>query len=127
MGGLLDGQPGACRAVAEQRGSGQFGGKAIQRHGLQMIAGGYALQQRHHGHGAVVHGLLVGNVTVDADIPRLRVSQQLSGAPLALGAAQVQGQLCGVQGQAQQQDQGKAMTHRVLSNHSGRQDTPALR
>ncbi|MNN27801.1 hypothetical protein D3C81_1413500 [compost metagenome] len=80
-----------------------FGGKTVQSHRLQVVAGAHAIQQRGQRHRPIVHGLLVGNVLVDADVPGLRVVEQFGTAPLARRGAQFKVQLRRRQRQAQEQ------------------------
>ncbi|MNF92012.1 hypothetical protein D3C84_746410 [compost metagenome] len=103
LGGVFDGQPGTCALGVEQRCGRKFGGKAVQRHGLQVVVGLDVGQQRGQRHGAVGHVTLVGHVIADADGLHLRVLEQLLGLPRATGRAQLQIQLCGMKRRAEQQ------------------------
>ena len=100
---FLHRQPGLCRPLLQQWRRGHFGGKTVQRHCLQVVAGAHAVQQRGQRHSPITHGLLVGNVLVDADVPGLRVVEQFFTAPLARRSAQFKVQLRRRQRQAQEQ------------------------
>ncbi|MNE61959.1 hypothetical protein D3C80_1572110 [compost metagenome] len=91
-GRVFDRQPGLRRSALQQRRSGHFSGKTIQRHGLQVVVRGH-VEQRGQRHGAVVHGALVGYVLLDADLPCLRMRKQRRTVPLARSTAEFQVQL----------------------------------
>ncbi|MNF84758.1 hypothetical protein D3C84_671360 [compost metagenome] len=96
-------QPGPGTLLIEQRSGGHLGGKAVQRHRLQMIVRLDTSQQRSHRHGAVAHVPFIGNVVADVDGLNLRMLEQRLGLPGATVRAQLQIQLCGQQGRAEQQ------------------------
>ncbi|MCY1445679.1 hypothetical protein D9M71_622060 [compost metagenome] len=87
----------------EQRRRGHFGGKAIQGHGLQVVVRLDAGQQGGQRHGAVAHVPFVGNVVADVEGLHLRMLEQFLRLPGATVRAQIQIQLCGQKGRAEQQ------------------------
>lgn len=46
---ILDGQPRFGTLASQQGGGRQFGSKAVEGHGLQVVASGYAVQQGAYG------------------------------------------------------------------------------
>jgi hypothetical protein len=60
----------------------QLGGKAVQRHRLQMIVRFDARQQRRDRDGAISHVLLVGHIIFDGQGLYLRVLEQFLGLPV---------------------------------------------
>ncbi|MNP65625.1 hypothetical protein D3C76_1612310 [compost metagenome] len=73
-----------------------------------------------------MHGFLVRDVVVDANILGLGVSQQFGALPVAAGATQFQGQLRRLQGQAEQgRQQDEATAHRQSPANQGWQSTCA--
>ncbi|MNI49062.1 hypothetical protein D3C73_1036590 [compost metagenome] len=100
-GGVLDGQPGACRAFLKQRRGRHFGSETVQRHGLQVVICLYALQQRGQRHRAVTHGPFIGHVLLDVYFACLRHAQQIGAVQSARRAVEFQVQLGRRKGQAQ--------------------------
>ncbi|MNF75154.1 hypothetical protein D3C84_572100 [compost metagenome] len=96
-------QPRSRTLAVEQRRGSQFGSKTIQCHSLQVIVTLDAGQQSRQGHGAIAHVPFVGNVVGNGDGLNLRMLEQFLGLPGAAVCAQLQVQLCGIKGRAEQQ------------------------
>ncbi|MCY1436267.1 hypothetical protein D9M71_523850 [compost metagenome] len=73
--GVFNGQPGPGGTVLEQRRGRHLGGEAIQRYRLQVILSLDTLQQGSQRHCAVMHGPFVGNIVVDLNVLRQRMSE----------------------------------------------------
>ncbi|MCY1412761.1 hypothetical protein D9M71_281770 [compost metagenome] len=74
-------------------------------------------QQCGQRHGAVAHVPLVGNVVADVDGLNLRMLEQLLGLPGATVRAQLQVQLCGIQGRAEQRGPEQNEHFQVIAVH----------
>lgn len=72
---LLDGQPGPRAVLFQQRGGRQLGGKSVERHGLQVVAGFHPIQQSSQRYRTVMHGAVVGDVGGNLDVLRPGVRQ----------------------------------------------------